>query len=87
MEHVETHFASSYSHLSEFAPLILTHLRGALPENRAFVAWAACDVRYMFYLVWDHLALATPITIMKEELVQGIQFDEIDFAKLVGTQY
>jgi hypothetical protein len=34
-----------------------------LTERRAFFAWSASDIRKMFRLLWDHLALTTPIAI------------------------
>ena len=63
VEKVKTHLASSYSRLSELAPVILTHLTNALSERRAFFAWSASDVRNMFDLLWDQLALTAPIVI------------------------
>ena len=62
-EQVEKHLSSSYSLLSELGIVILTQLRGALTERRAFFAWSASDFRKMFLLLWDHLALTTPIAI------------------------
>jgi hypothetical protein len=64
---IENHLVSSYSNLSQLAPVILTQLRGALPERRAFFAWSASDIRNMFDLLWSHLALTTPIAIESED--------------------
>ena len=66
-EKVEKHLIDSYANLSQLANVILTHLHGALSERRAFFAWSASDIRYMFYIVWDHLALTTPITLGGED--------------------
>ena len=60
---VENHLASSYSNLSQFAPLILSQLHKGLSENGPFFAWSVSDVRNMFDLFWDHLALTAPIAI------------------------
>ena len=65
-ENVKEHLESSHSTLSKLAPVILTQLYGALSERRAFFAWAASDIRKMFYLLWDHLALTTPIATEKK---------------------
>ena len=62
-EKVENHLASSYSNLSRLAPLILSQLHKGLAENGPFFAWSVSDVRNMFDLFWDHLALTTPIAI------------------------
>lgn len=60
---VKIHLSRSYMHLSDLAPVILNHLGSALSEKRAFFAWSASDIRNMFYLLWDHLALTFPIGI------------------------
>lgn len=64
---VRKHLADSYSDLSQLAHVILTHLDGALSERRAFFAWSASDIRYMFHIVWKHLALTTPVTLEHED--------------------
>jgi Phosphotransferase enzyme family len=60
---VEKHLQSSHRNMSHLAPTILSQLSTSLSENRAFFAWCASDVRNMFSLLWDHLALATPLSI------------------------
>jgi hypothetical protein len=72
-EKVKNHLVSSYSKLSQLAPVILSQLRGALSERRAFFAWSASDIRNMFYLLWDHLALTTPIAIEGKDDVPTIE--------------
>jgi hypothetical protein len=47
-EKVENYLVSSPSKLSLLAPVILSQLRGALSERRAFFAWSVSDIRNMF---------------------------------------
>lgn len=66
-EKAAQHLESSYSSLSRLGPYILAVLRTALSEKRAFFAWSASDIRNMFFLLWDHLALTTPIAIEEKD--------------------
>lgn len=69
-EKIKIHLGSTYTNLSQLEPHILSHLGGALSERRAFFAWSASDIRDMFYLLWDHLALTTPLSLEgKDDLV------------------
>jgi len=44
---------------------ILMHLNTAFTRNGAFFAWAASDIRNMYFILWDHIALTTPIFLNK----------------------
>jgi hypothetical protein len=64
IEKIKVHLTLSYTQLSDLAPAILDHLGGALCDRRAFFAWSAIDARKQcFYLLCEHLALASPIAI------------------------
>jgi hypothetical protein len=56
---------------------ILRRLNDALTKNEAFFAWSASDIRNMYPILWDHLALTTPILLDHESAQErgGVIFE------------
>jgi hypothetical protein len=74
-----THVQSSPSVLSS-PPLsednyILRRLRDSLTKNQAFFAWSASDIRNMYSILWDHIALTTPL-LLNRGGCEGLQNQE-----------
>ena len=43
-------------------------LRSAFSQNHSFFAWSASDVRNLYDIVWDHLALHTPLRLDTDDI-------------------
>ena len=66
MENIKKYLKSSYSTLFKLTFIILTQFHEAFSKRRVFFAWTASDIRKIFYLLWNHLALITSIAIEKK---------------------
>jgi hypothetical protein len=66
---VKTWLASSSSPFlhDEFSHYIQDRLNNAFSQRHAFFAWAASDVRYTYPVLWDQIALTTPLLLDKND--------------------
>lgn len=82
-EKIENHISSSYSNLSQLAPVILTQLRGALSERRAFFAWSVSDIfgsplGTQYSILWRSECLKGIIDSKRWCLAHQIALDRLD---------
>ena len=59
---------------------VIMRLNTAFTEKGAFFAWAATDIRNMYFILWDHIALTTPMFLNKSshthlEQQYGVMFE------------